>query len=153
NNTPIFNVDHHNIGPHLGVVYDLTGSGKTILRAGGAVLYVPPQGFYYYDMSFLPGGINLASTFRAIDLPASVLPLTYPFPNSFQTTVLADAAAGDLATALPGFNPSRSVTERNHLDEQSEQWNITLQHALTDKLVVQASYLGSAGEHLLADDE
>jgi outer membrane receptor protein involved in Fe transport len=50
--TPIFSPDCNNFGPRVGIVYDLTGDGKTVLRTGGGIMYGSPQPFYYYDLGW-----------------------------------------------------------------------------------------------------
>ena len=141
--TPISNADRNNFAPRLGLVFDLSGAGRTILRAGGAISYSPIQPFFYYDMAFLgsssgplPSG-NL--TYFSTDLPSSA-PLTFPFPLSFQQQVIANP------TLLPkGLKIARSVADRNSQDPYSGQWNFVIQHKLTSTTAVQAAYVGSRG--------
>lgn len=141
-NTPIFNADKNNFGPRMGLVVDLTGHGKTVLRAGGGILYTPPQPFFYYDMSFLAGGLPLVTNFRASDLPPSVS-LTFPFSQAFGPAVVKAAESGDLSQLPKGLKLGRSLADRNHRDEYSGQWNLSLQHSLSDSLAIQGSYVGS----------
>src|SRR5207253_8963967 len=35
----IYNGDHKNFSPRLGVAWDVTGKGTTIVRAGGSIIY------------------------------------------------------------------------------------------------------------------
>jgi len=37
--TSVYNGDHNNFGPRLGFAYDVFGTGRTVLRAGGGILY------------------------------------------------------------------------------------------------------------------
>jgi hypothetical protein len=37
--TSPYNGDHNNFAPRLGVAYDLRGDGKTVIRAGGSIIY------------------------------------------------------------------------------------------------------------------
>ncbi|MFN0169491.1 MAG: TonB-dependent receptor domain-containing protein [Bryobacteraceae bacterium] len=141
-NTPVFDKDRNNLAPRLGLVADLLGDGKTILRAGAGRLFIPPQPFFYYDMSFLPGGLPLVTSFRQNDLPSNVS-LKFPFPFSFGPAVVAAASSGDLSRLPAGLKLGRSIAQRNRKDEEAYQWNLSLQRALTSTLAVQASYVGS----------
>ena len=61
----LFNTDNHAIGPRLGVVWDVTGKGTTVVRAGGSVVFndapelqsimAPQSGF----LSAMPTGVPL----------------------------------------------------------------------------------------------
>lgn len=141
-NTPIFNADKNNFAPRLGLVVDLLGDGKTIVRAGAGRLFIPPQPFFYYDMSFLSGGLPLVTSFRQNDLPPGTS-LRFPFPMDFGPKIVAAAATGDLSGLPAGLRLGRSIAQRNRQDEESYQWNLSLQRAITDTLAIQASYVGS----------
>ncbi len=140
--TPIFNKDTNNLAPRLGLVVDLLGDGSTILRTGAGIGYVPIQPFFYYDMAFLDGPLPFLSPFFSTDLPSSV-PLTFPFPLSFQEQVISNPSL------LPkDLKIGRSITDRNSRTEYSGQWNLALQRKFTNTLAVQAAYVGSRGVKL-----
>ena len=37
--TSAYNGDHNNFSPRLGLAWDINGDGKTVVRAGGSVMY------------------------------------------------------------------------------------------------------------------
>jgi len=39
----IYNGDHNNFAPRLGIAFDLFGNGKTVIRAGGGIFYEQPS--------------------------------------------------------------------------------------------------------------
>src|SRR2546429_9941696 len=39
NISSIYNPDHKNFSPRLGVAWDVTGKGTTVVRAGGSIVY------------------------------------------------------------------------------------------------------------------
>jgi len=143
--TPLWASRPHDFGPRGGLVYDFFGDNKTVLRAGGAISYLPPQPFNYYDDAWLSCTVNGVVTaipaFPVVtpgDLPASLQPVTYPFPNSFLQQVRANPCS-----APAGLAAGRSVAPPMGKDEHVEMWNISLQRQFTPTFVVQVSYVGN----------
>jgi hypothetical protein len=148
--TPIWNSRRKDFGPRGGVVYDVLGDGKTVLRAGGAISFVAPQPFNYYDAAWLAcssGGTTSAiPAFPVVfptDLPASLQPVSYPFPNSFLEQVRTNPCS-----APPGLAGGRSVADPGGQDEYVEMWNMSVQRQMTPTLAVQVSYVGNRALHL-----
>ncbi|HEY8459167.1 MAG TPA: TonB-dependent receptor [Blastocatellia bacterium] len=142
NEEPYFASDKNNFAPRVGLVWDILGDQKLVMRAGGGLTYAPPQPIFYYDMAFADPRLPFLASFRPIDVPDSV-DISFPFPQSFVSQVVANP---DL---LPSnLVLSRSIADFNREDEYAGQWNLSLQSALTKTLAVQASYVGSRGLHL-----
>jgi hypothetical protein len=140
---PLWEPDRNNFAPRLGFAYDLTGKAKTILRAGGGITYGPPQPFYYYDDSWIDARVPSFPVVSSVDIPASLKPIRFPFPISYVQDVRDDP------NKLPaGLVPGLLAPDRNRRDEYSGQWNLSLQHALTEKLAVQAAYVGNRANKL-----
>lgn len=142
--TPIFAPDRNNFAPRAGLVWDVTGRQKTVLRAGGGITYAPQQPFFYYDMGFIDPRIPFNAVFAREDLPANIS-MAFPFPQSFASNVIANPA-GLPRNLLLG----RGLADYNRRDEYSGQWNMSLQHSLTESLAVQGSYVGSRALRLMA---
>lgn len=142
--TPAFAPDRNNFAPRLGLVWDATGKQKTILRAGAGITYAPQQPFFYYDMGFIDPRIPFNAVFSREDLPSNVS-MAFPFPQSFASNIISNPS-GLPRNLLLG----RGLVDYNRRDEYSGQWNLSLQHALTNTLALQASYVGSRGVHLMA---
>jgi hypothetical protein len=61
----VFNGDHNNIAPRVGLAWDIGGNGKTVVRAGGGIFY--EQGSYdsfmalgnFLGLRTVPTGVNL----------------------------------------------------------------------------------------------
>jgi hypothetical protein len=134
----IWEPDRNNFAPRAGLVVDLTGKGQTVLRMGGGITYGPPQPFYYYDDAWIDARVPSFPVVNVVDIPASLRPVRFPFPNSFVQDVRDDPSK------LPsGLVPGLLAPDRNRRDEYSGQWNLSLQHALTKNLALQASYVGN----------
>jgi len=141
---PIFDTDPNNFAPRLGLVVDLTGKGRTILRSGFAISYQPPQAIQYYDMNFLKTSLVPSfAIFNVVDLPASLKPIRFPFSFQWQKDVLKAAEAADISALPQGLVLPRSIAQRDRADEYAILENVSLQHQLTDTLAVQASYTGT----------
>jgi outer membrane receptor protein involved in Fe transport len=135
----MFGSDTNNFGPRLGLVYDVRGDQKLVVRSGAGVMQAPPQPFFYYDMAFIDPNVPFLATFTNRDIPAG-LSMAFPFPQSFVTSV-----ADDPALLPAGFNLSRSIADYDRADEYSIQWNASTQYALTSRTSVQASYVANRG--------
>ena len=139
---PMFDPDRNNFGPRLGLIYDARGDQSLIVRAGGGVMYGPPQPLFYYDMAFIDPNVPFLSSFTPTDIPAG-LSIAFPFPQSFVTAVAADPSL------LPvGLNLARNIADYDRADEYSVQWNGSVQYALTPRTSVQAAYVGSRANKL-----
>src|SRR5206468_4514352 len=81
--------------------------------------------------------IPFAPELAPSDVPS--LNLAYPFADAeFKSSIIANP---DL---LPkGLALGRDVADYNRRDEYSGQWNLSIQHAATPTLSLQASYVGS----------
>jgi outer membrane receptor protein involved in Fe transport len=134
--TPEYAPDHRNFGPRLGLIYDLSGNQKTILRAGGGISYIGSQPFFNYDMSFISPLIPFDGFIHAADLPAGMT-LAFPFPQSYVMQI-----ANNPSLLPKGLILGRGIADHNGRTEYSERWNFTIQHAITPNLAVQASYVG-----------
>ena len=82
----IWKPDRNNFAPRVGLVYDLTGNGNTVLRTGAAVSYASPIPFPYYDMAWVDPRLPAFPTINRVDL-AAFEPITFPFPYSFVESV------------------------------------------------------------------
>jgi hypothetical protein len=135
----VFNGDHNNIAPRVGIAWDIGGNGKTVIRAGGGFFY--EQGSYDSFMALgnllglrtVPTGVNLytngnanpitaggtinlgAITFTGGALGSATKPGTikYNWANNSANTPIYNStpACGDRTVTLSnGYTPSPCVT-------------------------------------------
>ena len=135
---PMYNPDHTDFSPRLGLVFDVFGDQKLVIRAGGALTYNPLQAGYLYDLNYtadphLPGSPSF--------LPGDVPPgtnLSFPFNPSFITQYIANPSLLPKDIIL-----NESLADPNRRDERSGTWNFSVQRAITSDLAFQASYVGT----------
>jgi hypothetical protein len=113
------------ISPRVGVVYDLTGRGQTIVRGGFGIFYDRPQGNQVFDMiTNAPGVLN-----SRVDL------------GTLQTLT---SGGGDPFPTL-GLNPSAF----DFKPPRVTQWNVGVQHKVWQEVIVDLAYVGSKSGDLL----
>jgi hypothetical protein len=123
-------VDNHwaAFGPRIGFAYDVTGSGKTVVRGGAGLMYERIQGNDMYD-----AGPNIPFSLQ-VNTPA---PVEMDDPRL--------SLATGTALALP-INPA-SITGLNRKAYKlptSYQWSLGVQHSLSAKTVLSVAYVGNA---------
>jgi hypothetical protein len=129
NGVPKGLVNNHwaNFGPRLGSAYDLTGSGKMVVRGGFGIMYERIQGNDMYN-----AGPNIPFSFQ----------LNTPVPVEFVNPHLALTTG--TAAAQP-INPA-SITGLaigEYKQPASYQWSIGVQRQLSARSVLSVAYVGN----------
>lgn len=119
--------DHKNFGPRLGLVYDLTGSGKTLFRAGSGVF------FNNNDNTAAVLRLDSQATFRNV-----------PFTTSLVANPLAVATG---PVALPPVN--FTYRDQDFRTAYVASWNATLERELASNFVIGGAYVGSTGNRMV----
>jgi hypothetical protein len=124
---PLWQTTHKNFAPRVALAFDPTGTGKTVIRAGGGL---------FYD---LLGSSEL--TIAGVRTP--------PFFN--RILVFGRPGFPDILNAAQGRNPSASI---DGLDFDLPQpyvgrWQLQLEHQIGEDAVVRVAYSGMRGIHLM----
>ena len=130
--TSVFPKDRNNFGPRLGVAYDLSGHGTSVLRGG--------YGMFYGRIinSTISNAItNVGSAQGQLALTLQTTSAGAPaFPN-----VLASASATPVRPDVVVFG----ADTQNPL---VHEWDVIFEQRLGPSTMVSVSYVGSAGRHL-----
>jgi Carboxypeptidase regulatory-like domain/TonB dependent receptor/TonB-dependent Receptor Plug Domain len=118
----VYNGDHNNFAPRVGIAWDVFNDSKTVLRAGYGV-------FYETIIGNIPGNVMLNPPY----LPDYFN--SFPFaswPNAF---------------APSGF-PVLTITQQNLRTPYAQHFNLGIQHQLPGRMLMDIAYVGTTGTKL-----
>jgi Carboxypeptidase regulatory-like domain/TonB dependent receptor len=163
----LYNPDHTNFGPRLGFAWDIGGNGRTVLRGGGGLIYetVNWQSFIAFNNAFGPGSVPTGAPINAAGQTSggtittgnvTVKNFLNPIPWDSPTTPLyspnGGAVAVNCAPVLASGNPGSPcpimTVDRGLTTPYVWGWNLSLQHALSANLSLEAAYVGNHGTNL-----
>lgn len=137
-NGRLYEPDHNNFAPRVSVAWDLTGRGKTVLRAGYGVFYDA------FSQDMFMGHLPFNSGFD----PGPAYAGFGPNPIS-----QADVAGGALNSSLAVYGPAAAMSDAFGVDQKirtpyMQNFNLNFQQDLGHRMVFQAGYVGSNGHKL-----
>jgi hypothetical protein len=126
-----------NFAPRVGLVYDIHGNGKSVIRAAYGVFYdLPPFSYYVRVSSTAPYGGQLTLTNPSLPNPW----LNYAGGNPFPVNLTAQANFPQL-----GVYYNQPLHLKN---AYMEQWNLGYQTQLGNDWAFSASYVGNITRHM-----
>ncbi len=130
-----------NFAPRTGVVWDLRGDGRTVVRSAYGILYDLPPMQYFDRFGFGPpwaSAITLNNPAGGFANPYLGYPGGNPFPQPVPPPANAVFASGGQYVNLP----------LNIRPTYFQQWNFTMQQQIGASWLVSVNYLGNKGSHL-----
>jgi hypothetical protein len=115
---------NYNYNPRIGVIYDLFGTGKTVIRGGFGVLTDQP------NEGVVSGLAGNPPTSNPVSLSGGGL------------------AVGTLYTKASLSSLAPSATNPNYRDGYMESYNLNIQQDMGFGTVIEAGYIGSGGRRL-----
>jgi hypothetical protein len=158
----IFKPDYKNFSPRAGFAWDISGNGTTVLRGGAGVVYSfysPAQWMQSSPQSFSGGAFSLVPTGAC---SVAVAPGT-PCPQTFGGTITTGNAVipgsflnwdgvvfpkGAQFSCTKAAPCSVVTVDPNLKYPYIVNWNFGIQHAFTNNLSLDLSYVGNHGDRL-----
>jgi opacity protein-like surface antigen len=155
----LYKFDPLAFAPRFGLAYDITGKGTTVLRTGFNVAYqnTTIQGFITPGMNAVPTGLPLTNGTTTLNQGGSInlFQLTNITPPAgtgtiqanvpfFSSALLGGATAGCSAKAPCTIGGAANTLQMPRVFN----WNVGVQHALTNNLTLDVEYVGTHGQHL-----
>jgi Carboxypeptidase regulatory-like domain/TonB dependent receptor len=167
NISSIYKRDNTNFSPRVGLAWDVTGKGTTVVRLGGSIVYdvlsmstymsqqnlqsgpvlfglgVVPTGATIFDAKCPPptGCAGIGNIFTtAISLPLSG-PGSLNWSN--QTTPIYPTNVSSLVTCSTANPCNTFAMNRNFRTPYVENWTLGIQHSFSGKIALDATYVGN----------
>lgn len=148
---------YNNVSPRLGLAWDMFGTGKTVLRAGGGIIFEQPAIRTFINASGLnvnPSGVagvqpgnGTINTFLRF-LSGSDINFTDPTQPVFNV-----GAGSSFCDPNPADDAACSVfgTAQNLKTPYVANWNVNVQQALTPSTLLQVAYVANRGIKLYSN--
>jgi hypothetical protein len=136
----LYNSDKTNFAPRVSASWDVTGKGKTVIRAGWGMFYDA------FSQDMVLGHLPYAPYFG----PGPAYNNIGPAP------ILSTEAVATLEPGVPVYNATTTCDfecdvfafDRNIKTPYMENYNLNIQQQLSSKTVLQVGYVGSQGHRL-----
>src|SRR5581483_7671848 len=161
--------DHDNFSPRDGLAWDVNGNGKTVVRAGGSIMYEQLP-FNVFDnvanvlgLNQVPTGATLYVNGVATPGPGTIKVETLSV-NGKQMNFNGSSLAGGTTTVFPvsslavqcgdgiGADPGPCNTEAINANFETpyiDTWTLNVQRSLANNLSLEVAYVGTHGTRLL----
>jgi len=144
-----YDTNYNNVSPRVGFAWDMFGTGKTVLRASGGIIYEQPS---VRTFMFNGGGLNLNPTTSALGItPGNGTINSFLEISSDPTQINWGTGSGTIFPASSGATCSLSnqctvFGVNQHIKTPYvANWNLNIQQALTPTTLLQVAYVANHG--------
>ena len=132
--------------PNVGVSFDPTGTGKTVVRAGGALMYDNPNFFTAQRNQQNPPFATAVNQTQALGGPP--INFSNPWANgAFTTSPFPQPAIPSPSQALFFAQSQYIVTVPQFKPAYTIQWTLSIQHQFGHGWQAQVDYIGNSTRH------
>jgi Carboxypeptidase regulatory-like domain len=146
---------YNNISPRLGFAWDVFGTGKTMLRGGGGIIFEQPS---IRTFMFSGGGLNFNPTLGSLGITPGNGNIGSFLQNTRDTSLINWSLAGPVFPMQSGSGSACNVDNQctifavdpNLRTPYVENWNLNIQQQLTRDMVLQVAYVANHGVNLFS---
>lgn len=155
--------DRNNLAPRFGFAYDVTGTGKNVIRGGYGMFYFLERGGVGQQLSNNPDW-NGTSQYNACTLTNPADAGSFNCSNGYRITLSGAAplgsnnnmvATGALPAATAAADPNHLNSNnnviyypRNSQNSMVQEWNIQFERQLSANMSATVAYVGTKMDHL-----
>ena len=149
--------DIKNFAPRLGIAWDVSGNGKTVVRSGGGVFYSSRLPGLFLNDASISQPFSLRTDLTEPSSPNSLIPFANPLQSvpTFAAQFPLRYTLGTIPSGGVPFTGSVSVyglePGKKWVTPTTYDWNLTVERQLTSDTLINVSYVGLRGNHLRQD--
>jgi hypothetical protein len=153
----MYNGDHRDFSPRLGVSWDVKGNGKTVVRAGASLIRISSTlettvGTVPFGANFPSINVNNSGTDINAHTPVQLSVAAASFNWNLAGPVFPSTAPQNIGgviyngvTCTPTQQCSTNNVDPNYRQPAAIEWNLDVQRAITNNLTADVAYVGNHG--------